>query len=40
MRVAEGLASMAGDPDEVERLRGLATRLTEPSLAGERSGAV
>jgi len=40
MRVAEGLASLAGDSTEVERLRGLATRLIEPSLAEERSGAV
>jgi hypothetical protein len=36
MRVAEGLASQAGDPAEIERLRGLTTRLTEPSL--EESG--
>jgi len=39
MRVAEGLASLAGDASEVERLRGLATRLAERSLGQEeRSG--
>ena len=39
MRVAEGLSSLAGDASEVERLRGLATRLAERSLGQEeRSG--
>ena len=40
MRVAEGLAARTGDDEEVNRVRLLAARLVEPSLAEERSGAV
>jgi hypothetical protein len=40
MRVAEGLASRAGDAEELDRVRGIAARLANQMPMEERSGAV
>src|SRR2546426_9666774 len=40
LRVAEGLASRTADVAELDRVRLIAARLAEQSLAEERSGAV
>ena len=40
MRVAEGLASRAGDAEELERVRMIASRLADQMPIEERSGAV
>jgi hypothetical protein len=40
MRVAEGLASRAGDAEELERVRMFASRLADQTPIEERSGAV
>jgi hypothetical protein len=40
MRVAEGLASRAGDSDELDRVREIASRLADQMPMEEQSGAV
>jgi hypothetical protein len=40
MRVAEGLASRAGDSDELDRVRVIASRLADQMPMEEQSGAV
>ena len=38
VRVAEGLAARAGDAEELDRVRQLASRLAEQAPIEERSG--